>query len=705
MHADGKLRKSLGIFMIVGLALGIITLVSVPAGGSAKVDPMLYSPWAHVIDGTGNGDDAAVAVAVNPSDDAVTVAGSTWNGATGDDLMVINYLADGTEAWRATYDGVGDSDTAADVAADSIGNAYVTGYTTTVSGDTDVVTIKYNSSGGEEWAKTYDGPANGHDGGAALFVSDIGDVYVTGYETTAANGKNMLLIKYDSSGVFQWASSYDGPTNGDDQGADVVLDSLGYAYVAGFTTGVSQDFALVQFDGSGTDQWTNTYDGASQEDGAFALAQDSSRNLYVTGYGTNGSGDLDIVTRKVNSSGTTQWTKVFAGDGDGDDVGYAISLYEVPVDADVLVYVTGKAQIDVLEKADIELLVYDQDGTLEWSDNFAGAGADTDAGYGLGVDASGDVFVTGNAYRGGGMGDDVLTMKYTSVGAQYWTGRYNGTANGNDQGNALVVDSNGDVVVAGFSTNIGSQRDFTVIKYAHCTGCVVSIEGQETCVDDQVVNPDNECQKCDVALDRTDWTGLSGVSCNDGEWCTGDDTCVLGECSGHVGSPCHDDGLWCNGYEFCVEEEELCAHSEMRCLNDGVFCNGQEYCNEFSDECATTGNPCNDDEIFCNGEEECVEETQECISLGDPCDDDGLFCNGLEICDPTLDQCVSSGDPCDDGEECDEADDSCGPASDDDDDTPLPDDDDDAADDDDDDNDSADRTGNDDGSSSDGCCG
>ena len=60
------------------------------------------------------------------------------------------------------------------IAVDNLGNIYVTG------DDYDYVTIKYDSSGQEQWLARYDGPGNTEDHVAALALDLSGNVYVTG---------------------------------------------------------------------------------------------------------------------------------------------------------------------------------------------------------------------------------------------------------------------------------------------------------------------------------------------------------------------------------------------------------------------------------------------------------------------------------------------------------------------------------------------
>jgi hypothetical protein len=58
------------------------------------------------------------------------------------------------------------------------------------------VTIKYGPNGNQVWLQRYNGPGNGNDAGNAIAVDNNGNVYVTGYDTTAAGGTEIVTIKY-----------------------------------------------------------------------------------------------------------------------------------------------------------------------------------------------------------------------------------------------------------------------------------------------------------------------------------------------------------------------------------------------------------------------------------------------------------------------------------------------------------------------------
>src|ERR1051325_5656150 len=113
----------------------------------------------------------------------------------------------------------------------------------------------------QNWAVRYNGPANGHDYGYQMVVDIAGNLYVTGEGIGTGTGLDILTIKYNSAGVQQWLSRYNNTTfNNDDRGFAISVDASGNVYVAGLSTGsggpnTGQDYITVKYNSSGVQQW------------------------------------------------------------------------------------------------------------------------------------------------------------------------------------------------------------------------------------------------------------------------------------------------------------------------------------------------------------------------------------------------------------------------------------------------------------------
>jgi hypothetical protein len=107
-----------------------------------------------------------------------------------------------------------------------------------------------------------------------------------------------------------------------------------------------------------------------------------------------------------------------------------------------------------------------QGGVPLWTNRYDGPANDADPANAIAVDRSGNVFVTGSSF-GVGTSSDYATIKYSNSGVPLWTNRYTGLPGiGNDEANAIALDSNGSVFVTGYSWK-GTDYDYATIKYSN----------------------------------------------------------------------------------------------------------------------------------------------------------------------------------------------------------------------------------------------
>jgi hypothetical protein len=263
-----------------------------------KYNPMGEEQWVAIGPPDGLLANGLEAIAIDDFGN-VYVTGTTngHNPLGGDpDYGTVKYNSAGQQQWLATYNGSMDGwDQARAIAIDKSGNVYVTGRSAGLgTGRYDYATVKYNTSGQEQWVARYNGPGNDWDGAEAIAVDGSGSVYVTG-ESVGSNLFDYATIKYDSSGQEQWVARYDGPGNStDDTARAIVLDTSGNAYITGTSAG---DYATIKYDSIGREEWVARYSGVKDgSDNAYAIAVDSSGNVYVTG--SSGTNNVDYATIK-----------------------------------------------------------------------------------------------------------------------------------------------------------------------------------------------------------------------------------------------------------------------------------------------------------------------------------------------------------------------------------------------------------------------
>jgi hypothetical protein len=367
-------------------------------------------------------------------------------------------------AWVRRYDGPGNSwDFAYAIAVDGSGNVYVTGESRDSSGIyPDYATLKYDPAGNQLWVKRYNGPANSADLATALAVDGSGNVYVTGRSYGSGTSNDYATIKYDPNGNELWVRRYNGPGNLDDWAYALAVDSSGNVYVTGrsYGSGTDRDYATLKYDPAGNQLWVRRYNGPGNlDDWATALAVDGSGNVYVTGESVDSSGIFyDYATLKYDPVGNQLWVRRYDGPGNAWEYASAIA-----VDGSGNVYVTG-ASDGSGTYYDYATLKYDPNGTQLWVRRYNGPGNLDDLAYALAVDSPGNVYVTGRS-GGSGTSDDYATLKYDLAGNQLWVRSYNGPGNLDDWAYAIAVDGSGNVYVTGWSYGSGTSDDYATLKY------------------------------------------------------------------------------------------------------------------------------------------------------------------------------------------------------------------------------------------------
>jgi uncharacterized delta-60 repeat protein len=413
--------------------------------------------------GPGNGYDEATGITIDSSGNVYVTGASVGSG--GDlDYATIKYSA-GRQQWVARYDGPASSaDRAQAIAVDNAGNVYVTGWTYVVpnSNNADYATIKYNSAGEQQWIAYYNGPGNLFDEATAIAVDESGNVFVTGDSWGSGGNLDYATIKYDSSGQQQWVARYNGPGDFADVPAAIALDNSGNVYVTGYSWGSGNDFdyATIKYNFSGEEQWVARYNGpGNNDDSARGIAVDSSGNVYVTGWSAAGpSTGFDYATIKYNSAGQEQWVARYSGPGNQADEAAAIAI-----DNSGNVYVTGSS-LNSEANLDYATVKYNSSGQEQWAARYNGPANRHDAAHVLALDSLGNVYVTGFS-EGSGTNTDYATIKYNSSGEQQWVARYNGLGNDTDEATAIAVDGSGNVYVTGRSVGSGGDFDYATIKY------------------------------------------------------------------------------------------------------------------------------------------------------------------------------------------------------------------------------------------------
>ncbi len=342
--------------------------------------------WSEGVNEQGEG----VAVDVSTGDIYVTGYINDVDG----DVILIKYNSNGDQQWNVTWDN-GKDETGYDVAVDSQGFVYVAGSNGTFNTDSsDVLLLKFNSTGEQEWNRTWDSGEN--DAGWALKIDSQDNIYIAG--RTKNLEADLLLLKYDSSGVYKWNSTFGGP-NGQ-YGYDLDLDSSNNIYVAGFD-GPNPDFdlLLVKFNSSGFHEWNMTWGGTGNDQG-FGVALDSGNGVYITGWTTSfGALNKDMVVVKYDAAGNWQWNKTW-GTNLNDEA------RSIGVDSADNIYMYG-----FTTSANVSIVKYSTSGEFLWDKQWGNTPTYAYWGHDLFIDSFDKIYITGKNRTGGIAIYDIFVTK------------------------------------------------------------------------------------------------------------------------------------------------------------------------------------------------------------------------------------------------------------------------------------------------------
>jgi len=477
------MRKKVVTFVMI---LALVSIVSAYIYGA---DNNVTYGWTRVMGGGGGGiSDFGFGVAVDSLGNVYTTgyfSGTPDFGAdfgTSDiktsageyDIFITKIKADGTYGWTKIIGGT-EGDFGWDITTDSSDNIYVTGYfwdtvdfRTDFGGGSDIkisagiydiFVMKINADGTYGWTKTMGG--TGTDDGKGIVIDSSGNIYTLGnfQETvdfgsdfgtsdikTSAGTWDIFITKINADGTYGWTKTMGG--TGGEFGHGVSTDSSSNVYLTGSFFGTVDfgadfgasdsktsagygDIFVTKINTDSSYGWTKVI-GDTESDTGTDIVTDSSGNVYTTGnfsetvdfgadFGTSdiktSEGDLDIFVTKINADSSYGWTRVFGSVATFPvygDVGYGIDI-----DYSGNIYVTGHFQ-----------------ATIDFGLDFGTSDIKTSAGYA-------DIFIT----------------KIKSNGTYGWTKAIGGTRM--DVGLDIKTDTSGNIhLTGGFYPPVDFGLDF-----------------------------------------------------------------------------------------------------------------------------------------------------------------------------------------------------------------------------------------------------
>lgn len=440
------------------------------------------------------------------------------------DAFITKINPAGSAIVYSTYLGGSAEDAGRGIAVNSAGEAFIAGITNsqdfnvrnplqpTITGlAEDAFVAKVNANGTDLLFSTYLG-GNNIDQAFTIAVDANGDAFVAGSTGSTnfptknplqANNRgntDVFITKIKGDGTELRYSTYLGG-GAFDEAYGIALDAAGNAYVTGATSsndfnvvnayqennsGGGSDAFLAKINSNGTTLVYSTYLGGSGVDVAYGVAIDANINAYITGhtFSTNfplqnplqnaNRGNADAFITRFNLTGSGLVYSTYLG-GAGGDFGRGIII-----DVGAQAIVTGRTAstdfntrnpLQATNRGNFDAFVSKLNITgsqLVYSTYLGGAG--DDFGFGIALDGSSNVYLTGDtnstdfntqnplqASNRGGL--DAFVTKINSGGSGLVYSTYLG-GSGEDLASSIALDTAGNAYITGLT----SSNDYATIS-------------------------------------------------------------------------------------------------------------------------------------------------------------------------------------------------------------------------------------------------
>ncbi|MGE5804639.1 MAG: DUF1573 domain-containing protein, partial [Ignavibacteria bacterium] len=347
----------------------------------------------------------------------------------------------------------------------------------------DFAVTRYNS----------DGSLDGTFGTGGVVATDFGEtdwpnsialqsdekIIAAGYSYNGSN-YDFALVRYNSDGTpdLDFGSNSkirtDIIANDNDYGFSTAVQQDGKIIVAGYSGSGPTDFSIVRYNDDGTFDQSFGSGGIALvgfEDGeAFSAALQSDSKIILSGRASVNSLGSDFAAVRFNDNGTLDNSfgidgKVTTDLGNSGDIGTAVAIQ-----TDGKILVTGYSAISGIH-SNMALARYNSDGTIDTSLSASGRVindmGDISLGNSIAVLSDNKILVAG--YYNNGADNDFLVSRFNPNGTldNTFPGGGNYTLNiagSNDYANSVAIQSNGKMLIGGYSFLAATNNDFTIVR-------------------------------------------------------------------------------------------------------------------------------------------------------------------------------------------------------------------------------------------------
>lgn len=347
-----------------------------------------------------------------------------------------------------------------DMASDSLGNTYYTGYKqdSAYYAFTHFVLMKFSKDGAFEWVKSYPFPAlDSFEKGNAVAVDKYGNVFVTGSRsdsfcnicTQSVKEEDQFTIKYSSLGTLLWINRYKGPKNTLQSPTKMIVLDNGNILVAGteeLYNNKTYDYTsygyLHRINRNGRSVYVRKVKDLRM--GSIAVDKNNEivfggllleQNLYQLG---------KVFIAKYSYTGDSLWSRKFVEPQKNGGVRF------LKTDQSNNIYVMAQTDtITFYNHPRVMIMKYNPQGALLWYKKEPDHSYSNFSTSALHVDKNGNAFLASFLEPASSYNRNWLISKYSSNGIHNWSYEFKDSVNTSENPNGIVGDDQSNIYVSG----------------------------------------------------------------------------------------------------------------------------------------------------------------------------------------------------------------------------------------------------------------